>query len=112
MLLTDQEQHNCLVEILYLTGGQTPHKSIYFQMGKLLTNELALQYSGIGKKGKLPFCQLNLYRAVILATRRRFCNVSEQEINKSTALYLSTAKARLSKTLQLETTCDVGGTSN
>lgn len=53
------------MQFLHLIGGDTLQKVVYNQMNKLFTNVLAVKYSGQGKKHKLPFNRLNLYRVVV-----------------------------------------------
>lgn len=53
-----------LVHILYLVGGETLSRTVNVVMKKLLHNNVAILYSGVGKKHKLPFCSLKLYKAV------------------------------------------------
>ncbi|CAG9764342.1 unnamed protein product [Ceutorhynchus assimilis] len=86
-----------LVKILYLLGGSSPRKSVYLMMGKILDKPLALEYSGQGKKKKIPFCKLKLFEAIIAAVRKRHSSASEDTIKKSVALFLASAKSRLPK---------------
>ncbi|CAG9773411.1 unnamed protein product [Ceutorhynchus assimilis] len=86
-----------LVNYLYLLGGSTAHKAVYTMMSKIFDKKLALQYSGQGKKKKLPFCSLKIYEAIIASTRKRHPTESEDGIKKSVALFLATAKSRLGK---------------
>ncbi|CAH1114938.1 unnamed protein product [Psylliodes chrysocephalus] len=84
-----------LVNYLYLAGGDNPHKSAYLAMQKLFARQLAVYYSGQGKKKKIPFCNMKLYEAVFGAIRRRHPNVTDEGIKKSVSLFLATAKSRL-----------------
>ncbi|KAI4470306.1 hypothetical protein MML48_1g14619 [Holotrichia oblita] len=95
--VADNQNFDQLVNFLYLLGGESDSKTIYYIMKKLLTNEVALQYSGIGKKRKLPFCTLHIYKAVIAATRKRHRNVAEEQVRKVVSLYLAQSKARIPK---------------
>ncbi|CAH0564763.1 unnamed protein product [Brassicogethes aeneus] len=84
-----------LVNFLYLAGGTNAHKSVYLAMNKLFAKELALQYSGQGKKKKIPFCNMKLYQAIFAAIRKRHNSVTDDEIKKSVSLFLATSKSRL-----------------
>ncbi|XP_030765792.1 zinc finger protein 708-like [Sitophilus oryzae] len=70
--LKEDKNIELLSQRLYLCGGETVHKAIFSIMKKLLAKELAVLYSGSGKKGKLSFKKLNCHAAVI---RYFWCNV-------------------------------------
>ncbi|KAK9728097.1 hypothetical protein QE152_g18170 [Popillia japonica] len=94
--IKETENFSNLVNFLYLVGGETEAKTIYYILRKLITNDVALQYSGIGKKGKLAFCKLDIYRAIVAATRMRHAKVTDEYIKKTVSTYLAQAKSRIS----------------
>ncbi|KAK4879794.1 hypothetical protein RN001_007940 [Aquatica leii] len=61
--LKNVAKKKALVQVLYLVGGETPHKSIYLQMAKLLSPEVATHYSSLGKKKNYHFA---LWRCLTL----------------------------------------------
>ncbi|KAF5276722.1 hypothetical protein FQR65_LT03947 [Abscondita terminalis] len=93
--LSDKNKFKQLIQLLYLVGGDTVQKVVFQQMSKILTNEVAIKYSGQGKKHKLPFNNLKMYDAVLAATRKRLPNTTDEEVKKMVGLFLATAKSRL-----------------
>ena len=63
-LIQDDVNFKELAHFLYLVGGDTLSRLVYNIMKKLLVPEVAILYSGIGKKRKLPFCSLKIYKAI------------------------------------------------
>ncbi|XP_050314968.1 uncharacterized protein LOC126749340 [Anthonomus grandis grandis] len=94
-IITEPKFMKELITFLYLAGGNNPHKSVYMAMQKVFGKELALLYSGQGKKKKIPFCSMKTYQAVFAAIRKRYPDVSDDSIKKSVSLFLATAKSRL-----------------
>ncbi|XP_074034654.1 uncharacterized protein isoform X2 [Leptinotarsa decemlineata] len=83
------------MSFLYLAGGSNSHKSVYMAMQKIFAKNLAIFYSGQGKKKRIPFCSMKIYEAVVSAVRKRHNNVIDESIKKSVSLFLATAKSRL-----------------
>ncbi|XP_074034567.1 uncharacterized protein isoform X2 [Leptinotarsa decemlineata] len=71
---------NELMIFLYLAGGSNSHKSVYMAMQKIFAKNLAIFYSGQGKKKKIPFCSMKIYEAVVF--RKRHNNVTDESIKK------------------------------
>ncbi|XP_030764845.1 uncharacterized protein LOC115889070 [Sitophilus oryzae] len=92
--LEDEKNIELLAQRLYLCGGDNTHKSVFLLMKKLFSRDLAMLYSGSGKKGKLSFQKLSCYKAVIKAVRKRFPGATDADINKSISLYLAGAADR------------------
>ncbi|KAK4882565.1 hypothetical protein RN001_005884 [Aquatica leii] len=95
-LIKNEEIFNELVNFLYLVGGENYVRMVNSVMKKLLRHEVAVKFSGVGKKQKLPFCNLKIYKAVHMAIRKRHNSTTDQEIQKTVSLYLAQSKARLS----------------
>ncbi|KAK4882647.1 hypothetical protein RN001_005966 [Aquatica leii] len=95
-LIKNEEIFNELVNFLYLVGGENYVRMVNSIMKKLLRHKVAVKFSGVGKKQKLPFCNLKIYKAVHMAIRRRHNSTTDQEIQKTVSLYLAQSKARLS----------------
>ncbi|CAH0547081.1 unnamed protein product [Brassicogethes aeneus] len=92
--LKEEKNSEMLGHRLYLCGGDTVHKAVFLILKKLLSREVAVLYSGSGKKGKLSFQKLFCYLAVIKAIRKRFPTATDSELNKSISLYLAGASDR------------------
>ncbi|KAK4883181.1 hypothetical protein RN001_006500 [Aquatica leii] len=95
-LIKNEEIFNELVNFLYLVGGENYVRMVNSVMKKLLRHEVAVKFSGVRKKQKLPFCNLKIYKAVHMAIRKRHNSTTDQEIQKTVSLYLAQSKARLS----------------
>ncbi|KAK4881844.1 hypothetical protein RN001_005163 [Aquatica leii] len=95
-LIKNEEIFNELVNFLFLVGGENYVRMVNSVMKKLLRHEVAVKFSGVGKKQKLPFCNLKIYKAVHMAIRKRHNSTTDQEIQKTVSLYLAQSKARLS----------------
>ncbi|KAK4885937.1 hypothetical protein RN001_002208 [Aquatica leii] len=63
-LIKNEEIFNELVNFLYLVGGENYVRMVNSVMKKLLRHEVAVKFSGVGKKQKSPFCNLKIYKAV------------------------------------------------
>ncbi|KAJ3640341.1 hypothetical protein Zmor_003646 [Zophobas morio] len=91
----DKNKFDELVAVLYLTGREQVQKTVYAILKKLLMNQVAVKFSGQGRKSKMPFNELTVNKAVICATRKRHKNATDTEIKKTVGLYLAQAKARM-----------------
>ncbi|KYB24654.1 hypothetical protein TcasGA2_TC031713 [Tribolium castaneum] len=87
-LPNDIKLFNELVHGLFLLGGEDSHKAVFAMLNKLITKDLALKYSGCGKKKKLAFFSLkSIFDAISAALRKRFPSVLDIDIKKSIGVF-------------------------
>ncbi|KAK4877020.1 hypothetical protein RN001_009526 [Aquatica leii] len=91
ILLENEENMTLLVHMLSLVGGSSMESAILLMFRKLLVKELAVTYSGAGKRGKKSFKILRIYSCIQRAVRKRFPLASETEIFKRCSSILATS---------------------
>ncbi|KAF5297564.1 hypothetical protein FQR65_LT09995 [Abscondita terminalis] len=94
-ILEKDEYKNSFINILYMIGGENLRKCIRLQLRQTLTDDVALKFSGLGKKGKLSFCTTNIYNAILEATQKRFSTSTIVEIRQYISTYLAASKDRI-----------------
>ncbi|KAF5299072.1 hypothetical protein FQR65_LT19527 [Abscondita terminalis] len=83
---------DCLIKNISLVGGNTLRHYITLMLKKLLTKDLALEYSAKGRKGKKKFVETKLYPLLLDAVRIRYPLATDTEVAQCVGFGLACAK--------------------
>ncbi|XP_076642847.1 uncharacterized protein LOC143353354 isoform X2 [Halictus rubicundus] len=97
-ILNRNEEFEDGVNELYKMGGDNGYQFVRRVLGTLLTDNLAMEYSWLGRKGKKSFHKLNIANLVIHAAEKAKIAGSRRETESSIQLWLKRAKDRMVQT--------------
>ncbi|CAL8106939.1 unnamed protein product [Orchesella dallaii] len=96
--LDDSTKKHALIQRLASVGGDRPSDTTYRALTSLMTNTLALKYSYVGQKGKLPFASLVNIKHCLCASVRgnhKTAHSTDKEVEDSIKYWLKKAPTRL-----------------
>ncbi|XP_076295808.1 uncharacterized protein LOC143216543 [Lasioglossum baleicum] len=98
-ILNSGEQFQDGVQELYKIGGENVYQFVKRVLSTLITNNLALTYSWLGRKGKKPFSTLNIANLVICAAEKVRVCATRREAEIAIQMWLKRAADRIAARL-------------
>ncbi|KAF5284721.1 hypothetical protein FQR65_LT13423 [Abscondita terminalis] len=83
-----------LKQVVTLIGnnkGKDFNQTVNFVMRKMLNKDMSLNYSACGRKGKLNFSSLRLYKVALEAIKLYYKDIQDQAIRSKTSSVLATS---------------------
>ncbi|XP_063232477.1 uncharacterized protein LOC134536615 [Bacillus rossius redtenbacheri] len=100
LLLQNPSYFDSVVFYLKTLGGVNITDVTFSVMKKILSNEVAMEYSYFGFKGKKTFKNLKLSEVVISVVRCHVRDATEKAVGDRVAAWLKHARTRLSRSIQ------------
>ncbi|XP_076293883.1 uncharacterized protein LOC143215555 [Lasioglossum baleicum] len=96
-LLDTSDNFYDAVEEVYRIGGSHCYEFVKRTLATLLTDELALSYSWLGRKGKKPFRNTNIANLIICAAEKAKASESHKQTETAIQLWLKRAVDRMKR---------------
>ncbi|XP_076648052.1 uncharacterized protein LOC143356334 [Halictus rubicundus] len=93
-ILNNRDEFENAVTEMYKIGGNTMYSFVKRILTTLFTNDVALEYSWMGRKGKKPFHCMKIAELVICAAERAKINGSRRDTEVAIQIWLNGAANR------------------